>query len=154
LFNEETQRLLDNFDASAADNQDLREALVGDLNRIIRGGPLFDESRFAHVTVTDEARRRSPQEADLVWLNAMLLENAYAQELLQNVGSGPKMPIERVQTGVRIEKRMLKVQKALAEATDLSLGAVFEDIVLHAFAGLSTFDHPRSQEQIASLKDV
>ena len=157
LFVEETQRLLDSFDASTPDAPELVEALVDDLNRIIRGAPLFDESRFAHVALTNEARsleRQSPQGADLVRLNVMLLENAYPRELLQNIGSEPKTPVERVQTGVRIEKRMLKVLKALAETSDMSLGALLEDIVLHAFAGVSTFEHRRSQEQIAALKDV
>ncbi len=47
--------------------------------------------------------------------------------------------IERVQTGVRIEKRILKVMKALAEYHDLTLGDLIEGIVLHAFEGKSAF---------------
>jgi hypothetical protein len=43
--------------------------------------------------------------------------------------------VERVQTGVRIEKRMLKVLKALAEQKDMTLGDLLEGIVLHAFEG-------------------
>jgi len=34
--------------------------------------------------------------------------------------------IQRVQTGVRIEKRLLKVLKALAEQLDMSLGNLVE----------------------------
>ena len=45
--------------------------------------------------------------------------------------------VERVQTGIRIEKRLLKVLKALAELKDLSVGDLFEGIVLHAFEGKS-----------------
>ena len=41
--------------------------------------------------------------------------------------------IERVQSGVRMEKRMVKVLKALAEYHDVSLGDLLEGIVLHAF---------------------
>ena len=41
-----------------------------------------------------------------------------------------KIKVERVQTGVRIEKRMLKVLKALAEYHDISLGDLLEGIVL------------------------
>ena len=48
--------------------------------------------------------------------------------------------VVRVQTGVRIEKRMLKVLKALAEYFDISLGDLLEGIVLHAFEGKSPFD--------------
>ena len=52
-----------------------------------------------------------------------------------------KIKVERVQTGVRIEKRMLKVLKGLAEYLDLSLGDLLEGIVLHAFDGKpSPFD--------------
>jgi hypothetical protein len=49
--------------------------------------------------------------------------------------SGDVHAIERVQTGVRIEKRILKVMKALAEYHDLTLGDLIEGIVLHAFEG-------------------
>ncbi len=47
--------------------------------------------------------------------------------------------IERVQTGVRLEKRMLKVLKAVAEQKDMSLGDLLEGIVLHAFEGKAPF---------------
>ena len=47
--------------------------------------------------------------------------------------------VERVQTGVRMEKRLLKVLKALAEYHDMSLGDLLEGIVLHAFDGKTPF---------------
>ncbi len=47
--------------------------------------------------------------------------------------------VERVQTGVRLEKRVLKVLKALAEYHDLTLGDLIEGIVLHAFEGKAPF---------------
>src|SRR5216684_7350016 len=47
--------------------------------------------------------------------------------------------VERVQTGVRIEKRLLKVLKALAEYYDMTLGDLLEGIVLHAFDGKCAF---------------
>lgn len=50
------------------------------------------------------------------------------------------VPIARVQTGVRIEARLLKVLKALAEYLDLSLGDLLEGIVLHAFERQHPFD--------------
>ena len=45
----------------------------------------------------------------------------------------PPISVERIQTGVRIEKRLLKVLKALAEYKEMSLGDLLEGIVLHAF---------------------
>ena len=47
--------------------------------------------------------------------------------------------IERVQTGVRMEKRVLLVLKALAGSLDLGLGDLLEGIVLHAFEGKAPF---------------
>ena len=47
--------------------------------------------------------------------------------------------IQRVQTGVRMEKRMLQMLKALAGALDLTFGDLLEGIVLHAFEGKAPF---------------
>jgi hypothetical protein len=65
----------------------------------------------------------------------------------------PQLRVVRVQTGVRIEKRMLKVLKALAEYFDISLGDLLEGIVLHAFEGKSAFDQEALQ-RIAALKEI
>ena len=40
--------------------------------------------------------------------------------------------IERVQTGIRLEKRLLKVLKAVAEDLDMTLGDLLEGVVLHS----------------------
>lgn len=61
--------------------------------------------------------------------------------------------IERVQTGVRMEKRVLNVLKALAGALDLTLGDLLEGIVLHAFDGKSAFG-PDTLAKIEALRDV
>jgi hypothetical protein len=65
----------------------------------------------------------------------------------------PTVEVERTQTGVRIEKRLLKVLKALADYHDLSLGDLLEGIVLHAFEGKPPFGK-ESLERIAELKRV
>ena len=64
-----------------------------------------------------------------------------------------QIKIERTQTGVRLEKRMLKVLKALAEYHDISLGDILETIVLHAFEGSSPF-HEDGLQKINALKEV
>jgi hypothetical protein len=61
--------------------------------------------------------------------------------------------VERVQTGVRIEKRILRVLKGLAEYHDMSLGDLLEGIVLHAFEGKSPFN-PEMLRRVAELKKV
>lgn len=59
--------------------------------------------------------------------------------------------VERVQTGVRMEKRLLKVLKAFAEYHDLTLGDLLEGIVLHVFDGKCPFK-AESLERIRDLK--
>src|SRR6266849_9595159 len=61
--------------------------------------------------------------------------------------------VERVQTGVRIEKRLLKVLKALAEYHDITVGDLLEGIVLHAFDGLCPFKED-SLHLIRELKRI
>ena len=61
--------------------------------------------------------------------------------------------VERVQTGVRIEKRLLKVLKGFAELKDLTLGDLLEGIVLHAFEGKCPFGK-ESLTQIGELKKI
>jgi hypothetical protein len=63
------------------------------------------------------------------------------------------MNIERVQTGVRIEKRLLKVLKALAELKDLSLGDLLEGICLHALDGKAPFAK-ETLKQVRELKRI
>jgi hypothetical protein len=64
-----------------------------------------------------------------------------------------KLRVVRVQTGVRIEVRMLKVLRALAEYFDLTLGDLLEGIVLHAFDGKVPFND-EVLERIAALKKI
>jgi len=63
------------------------------------------------------------------------------------------IPVERIQTGVRMEKRLVKVLKGLAEYHDMSLGDLLEGIVLHAFDGKTAFGR-ESLQKIAELKNV
>ena len=63
---------------------------------------------------------------------------------------GTMVTVSRVQTGVRIEARLLKVLKALAEYLDISLGDLLEGIVLHAFERR----HPFDESTIAVIDDL
>ena len=65
-----------------------------------------------------------------------------------------RLVVQRVQTGVRMEKRLVKILKALAEYHDLTLGDLIEGIVLHAFEGKSPFNNDESLELIADLKRI
>jgi hypothetical protein len=61
--------------------------------------------------------------------------------------------VTRVQTGVRLEARLLNVLKALAALKGTSLGDLIEGIVLHAFEGRQPFSAP-TLAQIAELKKI
>ena len=63
------------------------------------------------------------------------------------------MDVERIQTGVRIEKRLLKVLKALAELRDMTLGDLLEGIVLHALEGKTPFA-PGTLKEIEQLRTL
>ena len=64
-----------------------------------------------------------------------------------------KRTVERVQTGVRLEKRLVKVLKALAEYKDLTFGDLLEGVLLHALEGKSPFE-PATLEAVRRLREV
>ena len=64
-----------------------------------------------------------------------------------------KIVVTRVQTGVRLEARIVKVLKALAEYKNMGLGDLLEGIVLHAFEGRAPFS-PDTLRKIRELKKV
>ena len=68
-----------------------------------------------------------------------------------SVTDDPNLVVQRIQTGVRLEKRLLKVLKAFAEYKDMTLGDLLEGIVLHAFDGKAPFSE-ESRRRIAELK--
>ena len=62
----------------------------------------------------------------------------------------PRRKVERVQTGIRIERRILKVLKGLAEYTYLTLGDLLEGMILHNFEGKAPF----SASTLAAIEDL
>jgi hypothetical protein len=61
--------------------------------------------------------------------------------------------VERVQTGVRVERRVLQVLKALASSKGMSVGDLLEGVILHAFEGAAPFG-PETLEKIRALREV
>jgi hypothetical protein len=76
---------------------------------------------------------------------------------MHNAGMAKTLPrsleVERVQTGVKLEKRLLKVLKGIAEYHDMTLGDLLEGIVLHAFEGKAAFGK-ETLARIAQLRAV
>jgi hypothetical protein len=64
-----------------------------------------------------------------------------------------RLEIERVQTGVRMERRIVKLLKALAEYKNMRLGDLLEGIVLHSFEGKTPFG-AETLRKIAELKGI
>jgi hypothetical protein len=62
--------------------------------------------------------------------------------------------VERVQTGVRMEKHLLKVLKAVAELKEITLGDLLEGIVLHAFEGKVVPFSPQTLKEIEQFKSI
>ena len=64
--------------------------------------------------------------------------------------------IERTQTGLRLEKRLLKVLKGLAEHLDISVGDLIEGIALHSFENKPPFSEATLAkiEQLKSVYDL
>ena len=67
--------------------------------------------------------------------------------------AGGRRPVIRVQTGVRMEKRILLVLKALGGTLDLSMADLLEGIVLHAFDGKTPFGR-ETLRKIQALRKV
>ena len=73
--------------------------------------------------------------------------------MVKAVRPSERILVERVQTGIRLEKRLLKVLKGLAEYHDMTLGDLLEGIVLHAFDGRHPFS-AETRQRIVDLKRI
>ena len=67
--------------------------------------------------------------------------------------AGDRILVEKVQTGLRMEKRVVKVLKALAEYYDMTPGDLLEGILLHVFEGKVPFSK-ESVKRIQELKRI
>src|SRR5436190_9885209 len=96
---------------------------------------------------------------DRIYIYVPIYQDRFKEQRMNKTGkevekTAPKqILVERVQTGIRMEKRLLKVLKGLAEYHDMYLGDLLEGIVLHAFDGKSPFGE-ESLARIADLKRI
>jgi hypothetical protein len=75
----------------SSDDKAAKSALVKNLNKIISGPSIYDKSRFQSVTLRPETQallNQNPQGRDLVHLNKLLLQDAFATELPPNTSTG------------------------------------------------------------------
>ncbi len=76
----------------------------------------------------------------------------------QNLDS-ERVAVERVQLGVRMERRLVKVLKGLAEFDNVTLGQLLEKIVLHSFEAIPGQEgemaaSPHSKQALAAIADL
>ena len=87
-FSKKTQRLLHEFDGSSPPSKTLHRSLVGELNRVLKDDRLYDEQRFAHVSLmageTRKVIEQNPTGKDRIRLNRLLLEEAYPHEIVKS----------------------------------------------------------------------
>ena len=69
-------------------------------------------------------------------------------------GDGVVVPVDRTQTGLRMDKTLLKVLKGLAEFTDLSLADLIEGLLLHAIEGKAAIVEQRTLDAVDQLRVV
>ncbi len=70
-----------------------------------------------------------------------------------------QVSVDRVQLGVRMEQRMVKVLKGLAEFEGISLGQLLEKIVLHSFEPVpgdegESAASPHGKRALAAIADL
>ena len=64
------------------------------------------------------------------------------------------MTVDRAQTGIRMDRSLLKVLKGLAEYKDMSLADLIEGLLLHALEGKAAIDDEATFAAIDRLRDV
>jgi len=64
------------------------------------------------------------------------------------------MAVDRIQTGLRMDKSLLKVMKGVAEYMDMSLADLIEGILLHALEGKPAIHNPDALSAIENLRKV
>jgi hypothetical protein len=64
------------------------------------------------------------------------------------------MPVDRVQTGLRVDKALLKVMKGLAEYMDMSLADLIEGLLLHSLEGKVAIHEADTLTAIENLRQV
>jgi len=82
----ETLAQLQKYQGSDPRSTQLFESLIEQLNLVLKGSSIFDEQRFAQVSLNEETRRfiaQNPEGNDRSYLNRLLLEQAYPKEIFQ-----------------------------------------------------------------------
>jgi hypothetical protein len=79
-----TRQMLHEYIESKVPQEKIKPVLVEDLNTVMQGISIFDEKRFAHISLTEETKKlikQNPSGLERMRLNRLLLEEAYPEEI-------------------------------------------------------------------------
>jgi type VI secretion system protein ImpF len=102
-FLPETQRDLDRYDSATQATDDLQHQIVVGLNEVIRHACIFDPDRFAGVRLPKEVMRLvedTPRGVNVPFLNRMLLDEVYANEIHRMRRLAPTYSIRQLKDDV------------------------------------------------------
>ena len=95
-FSAATRKGLNEYDEkSGPPSEALQNALIAELNQLLHGPSLYQEDRFARVTLSTETQElieQTPQGEELIHLNRLLLADAYPQE----IGTSQETPVVKI----------------------------------------------------------
>jgi signal transduction histidine kinase len=86
-FHDSTRQLITSFTGAEGEDKALGAALERELNGILRGSSIYQQSRFDHVNLSSETKSllgRNLQGDQIVRLNRSLIEDAYPVEIRKN----------------------------------------------------------------------
>jgi len=86
-FSTDAKRLLKEYDGISPPSEALKQAMVDELNRLLKDGCIYEEKRFAKTNLTENTQKiieKDLQGEDLIRLNRLLLEEAFPQEIAKS----------------------------------------------------------------------
>lgn len=92
-FSPNIRHLIESYDGLSTPLESILKRLLAELNFLLEESSLYDEQRFIHLTLSEEAQSlidQKPRSENLISLNRVLLEEAYPTEIQK---SNPKQVI-------------------------------------------------------------
>jgi hypothetical protein len=119
------------------------------------GAKLQKPQKICAISIVYRLKQNQDRRSARLAVGVVTMVHWYQVRMCGDLVTSPtkQIEIERVQTGVRMERRVLKVLKALAEYKNMTLGDLLEGIVLHAFDGKLPFS-AETLRKVAELKGI
>jgi len=95
-FSPGTQQMLDAYNDSHPPSNSLKNALIDELNNLLKGESLYKKEYFAQVDLTKETKKllaKNPEGKKVIRLNRLLLEDAFPGEIAKSKKSSPLLEV-------------------------------------------------------------